>query len=472
MARMQAGSRAVGPRALASAAVDFGLVIITSIAMFWVRFLPASGQAWITGAVPASSLRQHAIALVSFAVMVVLCCKANGEYRSEPIGSPAQHALATAKSVFFATLLTTSVLYIAHAQVVSRLVICSVALTNLVTLSASRYVNRKYAERRLAAGYGSRNALIVGTHDLARKLAEYLDANPKLGFVVKGLLGDTCHSDVLGAVSELPRLAREEFADVVFVVAPSERETVRRIAVQARQLNLTVKFVPELYDGLSADWPVQFIGRFPVRVLYKEPVPELALMMKRATDIVISGVVLLVSAPILAAIAVAIKVDSSGPVFYRSARVGKKGRIFTCYKFRTMISNAEQLRKKLAELNEREGILFKIREDPRITRVGRWLRKYSIDEFPQFWNVLKGDMSVVGPRPPIPDEVHQYQLEHLRRLDVQPGLTGLWQVTARQDPSFERYISLDLEYIERWSWLLDLKLILKTIPAVLRGTGA
>jgi lipopolysaccharide/colanic/teichoic acid biosynthesis glycosyltransferase len=164
--------------------------------------------------------------------------------------------------------------------------------------------------------------------------------------------------------------------------------------------------------------------------------------------------------------------DSPGPIFYLSERIGKRGRVFPCVKFRTMVCDADKMRADVMHLNERDGVLFKVSNDPRITPLGRLLRKYSLDELPQFFNVLRGDMSIVGPRPPIASEVREYKLSHLRRLDVTPGITGLWQVIGRQDPSFDSYISLDVTYIENWSILLDLVIILRTIRVVLAGTGS
>jgi lipopolysaccharide/colanic/teichoic acid biosynthesis glycosyltransferase len=170
-------------------------------------------------------------------------------------------------------------------------------------------------------------------------------------------------------------------------------------------------------------------------------------------------------------IAIAIRWDSKGSIFYGAERIGRKGRTFCCYKFRTMVEDADKLKADLEHMNERDGILFKIANDPRMTRVGAMLRKYSLDELPQFYNVLRGDMSLVGPRPPMAAEVEQYDLAHLRRLDVLPGITGLWQVEARQDPSFDSYISLDTAYVENWSLWLDLKILARTVHVVLSGTG-
>jgi len=195
-------------------------------------------------------------------------------------------------------------------------------------------------------------------------------------------------------------------------------------------------------------------------------------MLKRCLDMLISCVALIVLSPVVLLIALAIRLDSKGPIFYGAERIGRKGRTFRCWKFRTMVANADSLREQFNHQNERDGVLFKMSEDPRVTRLGRWLRKYSLDELPQFCNVLAGHMSVVGPRPPLAGEVRQYELPHLRRLEVLPGITGLWQVQARQDPSFDQYISLDTAYIDNWSLWLDIKIMTRTLGVVVSGTGA
>jgi exopolysaccharide biosynthesis polyprenyl glycosylphosphotransferase len=206
--------------------------------------------------------------------------------------------------------------------------------------------------------------------------------------------------------------------------------------------------------------------------LHRQDFPRDAFLLKRVIDILLASVALVVAAPFMAAIALLIRWDSPGQVLYTADRLGRKGRVFKCYKFRTMVKDAEQRRGALQHMNERDSVLFKIKDDPRLTRVGRWLRKYSLDELPQFWNVLKGEMSMVGPRPPLASEVEKYDLAHLRRLDVLPGITGLWQVEARQDPSFDSYISLDTAYVENWSLMLDLRIMARTIGVVFAGTGA
>jgi len=206
-------------------------------------------------------------------------------------------------------------------------------------------------------------------------------------------------------------------------------------------------------------------------ILRARPILITGLLVKRIMDLLLSAIGVLVLWPFLLAIALAVKLESAGPVIYASLRAGKKGQKFVCYKFRTMIDGADGLKDFLRQFNERQDPFFKIVDDPRVTRLGRFLRKYSLDELPQLWNVLKGDMSLVGPRPHPLDDCARYRPEDHRRLDVKPGMTGLWQVTARRDPSFETCMILDLEYMKRWSLLLDYKILLWTIPAVLSGEG-
>jgi len=202
-----------------------------------------------------------------------------------------------------------------------------------------------------------------------------------------------------------------------------------------------------------------------------EPIVGIGTLLKRTMDIFVSSLALLFLWPLMLVIGIAVRLESPGPVIYRSLRVGKCGREFDCYKFRTMAAGSDGLKENLRRLNQRHGPFFKIADDPRVTRFGRFLRKYSLDELPQLWNVLKGDMSLVGPRPHPIEDCAQYSSEHCGRLVVKPGVTGLWQVMARANPSFEICMMLDLAYIKKWSLLLDCRILLKTIPAVLAGEG-
>jgi exopolysaccharide biosynthesis polyprenyl glycosylphosphotransferase len=194
--------------------------------------------------------------------------------------------------------------------------------------------------------------------------------------------------------------------------------------------------------------------------------------LKRAIDVIFSLLVLVVTAPLMGLIAVAIKLDSPGPVLFRQARVGKGGKPFTVYKFRSMKTGADEQKELLRGLNEADGPIFKIKDDPRVTRMGHWLRRFSLDELPQFYNVLRGDMSIIGPRPPLQEEVAEYQPWHMRRLDIAPGITGLWQVSGRSELPFDEMALLDIYYVEQWRPALDLQILLRTIPTILFGDGA
>jgi len=376
-------------------------------------------------------------------------------------------------------LLLTGTLYLFHAQDISRsIVLVTVGLVTIF-LGLRRLILRLLLYRNFDRGVGTRNVLIVGTGPEALALRRHLESVRRLGYTFKGFIEisssgsqlPATSGDVVGTLDTLFQNARKQFVDEIFFTTPCERSVVQDALAKARAYGVDLRIVPEMYDGLTWNSSIEYVGQFPTIPLHHSNVPESALLLKRVVDVAFSALMLICFSPLMLAVAIAVKLDSRGPIFYFSERIGKKGRRFRCIKFRTMIVDAEQLRASVLHMNEREGVLFKISNDPRITRVGRFLRKYSLDEFPQFLNVLRGEMSVVGPRPPIGSEVSEYKLSHLRRLDVTPGITGLWQVQARQDPSFESYVSLDVTYIENWSVWLDIQILLRTIAVVLAGTG-
>ena len=386
----------------------------------------------------------------------------------------------TVQACFTAGLLLTGTLYLVHADDIPRRIVVVTLGLVLISLSIRRLVYRILLYRRFERGIGTRNILIVGTGPEAHALRHHVESIRHLGYQFKGFIDlpgahtrfSATGGDVVGTLDNLFNHARKQFVDEIFFTAPCERGIVQDVLEKARAAGVDLRVVPEMYDGLMWNSPIEYIGQFPTIPLHCGKVPEMALVLKRTMDILFSSLVLIVLFPLLLAIAMCIKLDSPGPVFYSSERIGKRGRVFKCQKFRTMVRDADTKRADIMHMNERDGVLFKISNDPRITNLGRFLRKYSLDELPQFFNVLLGDMSVVGPRPPIASEVKEYKLSHLRRLDVTPGITGLWQVQGRQDPSFDSYISLDVTYIENWSLWLDFKIILRTIAVVFEGTGS
>jgi exopolysaccharide biosynthesis polyprenyl glycosylphosphotransferase len=377
-------------------------------------------------------------------------------------------------------LLLTGTLYLIRAEAISRTVVLVTLGMVTIALSLRRLIYRIMIYKNFERGVGTRNVLIVGTGPEAHALRHHLENMRHLGYTFVGFIDSpesgtgfsASSSDVVGSLKTMFQYARKQFVDEIFFTAPCDRALVQDVVEEARVRGVDLRIVPDMYGGLLWTTPIEYIGQFPTIPLHRGHVPVTALLLKRFLDILFSALALIILFPVLVAIAIAVKLDSPGSAFYTSERIGKKGVVFRCIKFRTMVRDAESRRSEVVHLNERDGTLFKISKDPRITKVGSFLRKYSLDELPQFFNVLSGDMSLVGPRPPIASEVKEYKLSHLRRLDVTPGITGLWQVQARQDPSFDRYISLDVAYIENWSIWLDLKIIMLTIGVVFAGTGS
>jgi exopolysaccharide biosynthesis polyprenyl glycosylphosphotransferase len=386
----------------------------------------------------------------------------------------------TIQACITAGLLLSGALYLVRGEVISRGVVIITVVTATVLLCARRLAWRMMMYRRFERGLETRNIIIVGTGRVGQAMRHHLDSIRHLGYTFKGYVrlpgaepdNQALASDTLGSIDQLLQLARKCFADEIFLSAPCDARVVMQIVSQAREAGIDIRVVPELYDGLAWNSPIEYIGQFPTIPLHRGETPVIGLFLKRILDVFLSSVALFVLAPLIAAISVCVMFDSPGPIFYCSDRIGKKGRVFRCIKFRTMVADAELRRHEVLHMNERDGVLFKISNDPRITKFGHFLRKYSLDELPQFLNVLRGDMSMVGPRPPIASEVKRYDLSHLRRLDVLPGMTGLWQVQARQDPSFDNYISLDTAYIQNWSIWLDLKILIRTLSVVVGGTGS
>lgn len=413
-----------------------------------------------------------------FAICLIFFTRSYGLYGPIQNRSGLHEQRMTVQATLTSGLLLCGTLYLSNGEAISRIIVALMVIFTTVLLCLRRAVWRRMVYRRYLAGIETRNVLIVGAGRVAHALRNHLESLQHLGFRFKGFVAltereaESGDSDVVGDVRNCLSLARSLFVDEIFFSVPGEKKMVISLVEEARTAGIDVRVVPDLYDGLAWNAPVEYIGQFPTIPLHRRDFPIGAFLLKRTLDITLSTLALLVMAPVLLAIAIAIKMDSGGPILYRAHRIGRKGRTFSCFKFRTMVPDADRLKADLAHMNERDSVLFKITNDPRITRVGRVLRKYSLDELPQFYNVLRGDMSLVGPRPPMAAEVEQYDLAHLRRLDVLPGITGLWQVEARQDPSFDSYISLDTAYVDNWSLWLDLKILARTVSVVVSGTGS
>jgi exopolysaccharide biosynthesis polyprenyl glycosylphosphotransferase len=416
--------------------------------------------------------------LLWFGVMLVFITRSYGLYGPIQNRSGLHEQRMTVQAALTAGLLLCGTLFLVREQDVPRIVVLLLVFITAILLCVRRAIWRNMEYSRYREGLETRNVLIVGAGRVAHALRNHLDSLRHLGFRFKGFVAltereaESGDADVIGDVRNTLQLARSLFVDEIFFSVPAEKKLVIGLVEEARAMGIDVRVVPDLYDGLAWNAPVEYIGQFPTIPLHRRDFPIGSFLLKRMLDITLSSLALAMLSPIMLVIAIAVRLDSEGPIFYKAARIGRKGRTFACFKFRTMVVNADKMKADLAHMNEREGVLFKIVNDPRITKVGRVLRKYSLDELPQFYNVLRGDMSLVGPRPPIASEVEQYDLAHLRRLDVLPGITGLWQVEARQDPSFDSYISLDTAYVENWSFWLDLKILARTVGVVFSGTGS
>lgn len=356
--------------------------------------------------------------------------------------------------------------------------LCTAAqLVVLAGVRLSIYAGLRWLRR---GGHNSRNVLIVGSGPRAAYVQEVIYRNPSWGLRIIGFIDDGppeggAHIDEeeLHKLSEMRDLLRDQVIDEVIVACPrSMLASIVDVVDACASAGVPITLLSDIFGDYLPPPQVRRFGSLPALNFAPVHHNRVALVAKRALDAVGAAVLLAATAPLLGAAMLAVRLTSAGPVLFRQLRCGLNGRTFEMLKLRTMYSDAETRREDLEHLNEMDGPVFKIRNDPRVTTVGRVLRRLSIDELPQLWNVLLGDMSLVGPRPSLPSEVVEYQTFERRRLSMRPGLTCIWQVSGRNDVDFEDWVRLDLEYIDTWSLGQDWRIMLQTLPAVLRGDGA
>jgi len=328
-------------------------------------------------------------------------------------------------------------------------------------------------------GYNTRQILVIADH-MSEDYVGSLLHTKDWGYKVWGIMtsDEQIKTDFEGKAKILPGetpveeiLDKATIDEVFYCKGVLDQQEITRLVHLCAEIGVVFRLKPSLLVAESMRSGFSFFNDMPFFVFRNTPENYLAMKIKRIFDFVFSLVAIILASPVFLVIAIAIKLDDGGPVLFSQERVGLNGRRFSCLKFRTMVVNAEALRQQLMDQNEQTGPVFKIRMDPRITRVGKLLRKTSLDELPQFFNVISGDMSVVGPRPPIPSEVEQYERWQSRRLSMKPGITCIWQVSGRNNIDFEDWVKLDVQYIDNWSLMLDFKIILKTIKVMIMGDG-
>ena len=380
------------------------------------------------------------------------------------------------KSIFISTLVIIVLAFLMKIQDFPRSVMILNAIVITIFCSIWRVVKRLVVNYLVSNGYNNFNTLIIGAGKTGVLLANEISRQPALGLKIKGFLddnkkGNAGHWPVLGKLESLQEIIQREFIHKIFITIYPEHQSFIKLLEIARESGLAVRVVPQGYEYMTQDFIKFNIGIIPI-LEYSNIDVNYRQRIKRVYDFILSFFLMILLLPVFIAVGILIKIDSPGPIFYRSRRYGRYGRMFNMYKFRSMVINADELLCQLKHRNEVDGPIFKIKKDPRITAVGSFLRRYSLDELPQILNVLLGDMSLVGPRPFPISQLEKEDLRQLRRLGIRPGITGLWQIRGRSDVSFDKLLRWDIWYIKNWSLWLDLYILFQTFPVVIRGKGA
>jgi exopolysaccharide biosynthesis polyprenyl glycosylphosphotransferase len=430
---------------------------------------------------PLHPLNQYVLLLFGILPIWALLLSSVGFYRSHRTLPLGEEIWAAAKVAFGGTAILVLLIYGMRLEFVSRWFLVLFGCVNFLLLASEKVALRTLSRWVRQRGFNFRTALIVGTGPKASQFADFLEAHSHWGFRVLGYLDDDNGGEIrlrnrwpcLGRMTEMESiLAREVVDEVIFVIEKGKLGEYEDALLVAERAGVRAHVSLDIFPHVLARPVLEELDGIPLLTFTTTPSNPGQLAAKRALDLVFSTILVLVTLPVQILAALGILLTSGTPIFFRQVRCGLNGRHFTLLKFRTMRRDAPSRLQEISHLNEMTGPVFKASRDPRSTPVGRLLRRLSIDELPQLWNVIVGDMSLVGPRPPLPEEVSRYEPWQRRRLSMKPGLTCLWQVSGRNEVDFDRWMALDLKYIDTWSTLLDLKILLKTVPAVLTGRGA
>jgi len=470
---------------LVFACVDAAATLGAFAAAYLVRseLLPALAPRFPGWSLPSGPLYPFSEYLPVLAAIVAIWLATGyvlGVYRPQELRERRQAVYDPTKVVVAGTLVLAAGLFFVKGFYVSRLLLAGFIGLDWLLLVGMRLAYIEWGPRLRARLGDAYYILLVGTGPAARELAALIGESRDTGVQLVGWVrtgpGEPPPDEEarpVWSLADVPRLLREQVVDeVVFAVNREELEQMEELLLLCEEEGVRTRVQLQVFPHLYSQVSLEHLYHIPLLTFSRTPTDELRLLVKRVLDALAAAVLLAVLSPLLLLLAALVRLTSAGPVLYRQERCGLGGRRFTLLKFRSMRADADLHREELAALNEADGPVFKMMNDPRCTGLGRWMRRLSLDELPQLWNILKGDMSFVGPRPPLPEEVEKYERWQRRRLRMRPGLTCLWALEGRSRLSFKRWMQLDLDYIDTWSLWLDLKIFLKTIPKVLAGRGA
>ncbi len=464
--------------AIIFAYVIFDIIAILSAFYLVLLFRPATLPFTVNISNLISDANPFRILFLIWTPLILFFHQNHGLYQTRREQLESIEIWEVAKSVFMSTLTVIVLVYLLKVHDFPRSVMLLNAIVIMAFCSIWRVFKKFVVYYLVQHGYNNFNVVIIGAGKVGTLLAEEIKKRPELGIKIIGFLDDyktgtigSSQWPVIGKIADFDHLIERSFIDKIFITIYHNSDVFGQVLEKARSHDITVRVIPQGYEWMSQE-PVKYnVGIIPVLSYWDREV-NYHMRAKRCFDLGLATLIMLILLPFLCLIALGIAFDSRGPIVYRSRRYGCKGNIFNMYKFRSMVSNADDLLGSLKDKNEVDGPIFKIRKDPRITRFGAFLRRYSLDELPQIFNVIKGDMSLVGPRPLPIAQIEKEDLQQLKRLGVRPGITGLWQVRGRSDVSFGRLVKWDIWYINNWSFGLDLYILAQTIPVVLKGKGA
>ncbi len=450
--------------------IAFVLAYYIRYELQWLRAVDPANDVSFTAFMPFAGL---------LTLVLLLAYRQEGIYRPKRRLSWFDEVYAIFNGTTTGILLMIVIVFINREAFYSRIIFLYTGALILILLAISRGIKVTVLDQWRKQGFNVQRLLIIGAGEVARTMMRAVVANPELGYNIVGFIDDNQNlSDIgrfsaLGNLNNLPNLLIEKKINEVIITLPWQhhRKIMNIIAICERH-GCRARIVPDVFQMTLGHMEMTEMAGIPILGVRRTSIRAEAMLVKRIFDIIFALSFLMIFSPLFGLIALLIKLDSLGPIFFQQCRIGKDRTPFQIYKFRSMVQDAEAQKDRLTDMNEADGLWFKIKDDPRRTRVGRVLRKLSLDEFPQFYNVLRGEMSVVGPRPNLPSEVEGYQAWHERRLEVKPGITGLWAIHGRSALTFDEMVLLDLYYIENWSFALDIKIMLQTIPRLISGSGA